>query len=64
MRAVLCGNAAAVRQMLAQGVDPNARDKHGVIALDYAIRSGHLEIADMLRQAGDNPFIKGGVSWY
>ncbi|MBW1952077.1 MAG: hypothetical protein JRI50_10735 [Deltaproteobacteria bacterium] len=64
IRAVFCVNGTAVRQILAQGADSNARDKHGVIALDYAIRSGHLEIADILRQAGDNPFVEGGISWY
>jgi len=63
IRAVLYGNKAAVRQILAQGADPNARDKHGVIALDYAIRSGHLEIADILRQAGNNPFVEEEISW-
>lgn len=64
LRAVLCGRPDVVRLLLEQGVDPNARDEHGRIVLDYAIRAGQKEIAEILREAGKKPFNCGGFSWY
>jgi ankyrin repeat protein len=59
--AALCarGDAAAVRDLLARGADPNERDAQGFTPLMWIARAGitaplsmHLKIAELLTQAG------------
>jgi len=47
-RAVLSGDAEAVRELLLEGIDPDARDEHGQTALMLAAHHGHAAIIDML----------------
>jgi outer membrane protein assembly factor BamB len=42
------GDAAAVRALLAQGVDVNTKSPYGVTALAYAADRGHLEVVKVL----------------
>lgn len=47
------GNAAIVRELLQHGANPNAQASDGPgAALRLALRRGHREIADLLRQHG------------
>jgi len=46
------GLTGAVRQLLAKGADPCARDRHGEPALHKAVRAGHLEVVKMLVEHG------------
>jgi cell wall assembly regulator SMI1 len=50
--AVKKGNVSAVRELLAQGVDPNSRDRGNETPLMAAARDGNLEIFGLLQQAG------------
>jgi ankyrin repeat protein len=59
--AALCarGDAAAVRDLLARGADPDERDAQGVTPLMWTVRAGitkplsmHLQIVELLTRAG------------
>ena len=49
------GNPEAVRVLLAAGADVHAVDAEGKTALDRALRKGHQQVADVLRQALADP---------
>lgn len=46
------GDLAEVSRLLADGADPNARDRHNNTALTFAARDGHLDMARRLLSAG------------
>lgn len=52
------GDAAAITQLLDQGVDVNTRFRYGATALSYASDRGHLAIVKMLLARGANPNVK------
>jgi hypothetical protein len=54
MRAAAQGRTDLIPQILAAGVDINARDKDGNSALYFAAGNGHLETTDALLRAGAN----------
>lgn len=58
------GDAAKVKQLLDEGIDPNSRDKEGTPALVAACDAGHGEIAELLLLKGANVDItdKEGIS--
>ena len=58
MRASLNGDIAQVRAMLAIGVDPNSKTKHGYTALMGAALNGHLDIIKILLDAGADPEVE------
>jgi len=53
--AVQAGDAAAVRALLEQGAKPGSVTRTGDPILAEAIRSGHVEIVDLLLDAGASP---------
>ena len=53
--AVMRGDTAAVRALLAQKVDVNATQTDGATALHWAVYRGDHAMADLLLQAGANP---------
>ena len=46
------GNVAMVRQLLDQGANINARDKHGDTALMAAAFEGHADVVKLLLEKG------------
>lgn len=54
-RAASAGDAASVRQLIAEGADVNAGDEHGRTALIGAASKGHRETVRMLLDAGADP---------
>lgn len=63
-QAVRCGNAEAVRTLLAQGTDINSRDRYGQTALMLAAHAGQREIVETLiaHRANLNVTAKFGLS--
>jgi ankyrin repeat protein len=55
--AVMRGDAAAVRALLAQKADVNAPQADGATALHWAVYRGDVSLADLLLQAGANPSV-------
>jgi ankyrin repeat protein len=53
--AVMRGDAAAVRALLAQKADVNARQADGATALHWAVYRSDAALTDLLLQAGANP---------
>ena len=51
--AAVRGDAAVLRDLIDRGVDVDSLDRYGQTALMLAARSGHLEAARVLVQAGD-----------
>jgi ankyrin repeat protein len=63
--AAACGRAGAVRRLLALGVDPNGRTSfggpehgEGATALHLAAGDGHLDVIEILLDAGADPTIR------
>jgi ankyrin repeat protein len=54
------GSVELVTLLLDYGVDPNARDTHGLAALDVAIEELNLEIVDLLIRKGADVNAKDG----
>ena len=52
MAASYRGDLRDVRQLLAEGVDPNAADEHHRTALSFAARGGHIKIMEVLISSG------------
>ncbi len=52
------GLHGAVRMLLAEGVDPDTRDSDGWTALMYATYGGHLEVVEVLLDAGADASIE------
>jgi ankyrin repeat protein len=50
MAAIRC-NLAQVKSLIAAGVNLNAKDDAHFTAVMYALRSDHLEVVNLLRQA-------------
>lgn len=50
--AVRRGNTEIVRDLLARGADPNARDRHGQTGLMLAAHGGHLATVHLLIERG------------
>jgi uncharacterized protein len=50
-RAVSQGDVDAVRELLLEGVDPDARDDHGQTGLMLAAHRGHAAVVDVLISA-------------
>ena len=51
-RAAIHGDLEGIRELLRDGADVNARNRHGQTALMLAAHRGHLKIADVLVEAG------------
>jgi ankyrin repeat protein len=62
--AVRRGDTEVVRDLLARGVDPNARDRHGQTGLMLAAHAGHLATVHLLIEHGAdlNSTAKYGLS--
>jgi ankyrin repeat protein len=58
--AVMRGDAAAVRALLAQKADVNARQADGASPLHWAVYRSDLPLTELLLQAGANPRIANG----
>jgi hypothetical protein len=56
-RAAQEGDAAGVRRLLADGVDPDAPARYGVTALGFAAGKGHEEVVRLLLDAGADPAV-------
>jgi hypothetical protein len=52
------GDAATVKKLLDQGVDPNTKFRYGVTALTYACDHGHLEVVKVLLAHGADMNVK------
>ena len=52
------GDAAAVRKLLDEGVDPNTKFRYDVTALTYACDHGHLEVVKVLLDHGADVNVK------
>jgi ankyrin repeat protein len=52
------GNIEAVKQHLADGVDVNAKDKHGQIPLHRAALAGRKEVVELLIAEGADVYAK------
>lgn len=50
MQAAIQGHTEAVRFLISRGADVNARDKNGRTALDWAVKLGRTETAELLKQ--------------
>jgi ankyrin repeat protein len=50
--ACIRGDCQAVQALLGEGEDVNARDPHGLTALDHAVVSGQFAVAEILSAAG------------
>ena len=53
------GDTARVRQLLADGIDPNQSDEEGYSALQAAAENDHLDIVKLLVSKGANISFKG-----
>ena len=53
--AVLQGDVAAVRRLVAKGADPNATDRYGWSPLHFAVPLGGMEVVSTLLGAGAHP---------
>ncbi len=52
------GDAAAVKQLLDEGVDVNTKYRYGVTALTYACDHGHLDVVKLLLDRGADVNVK------
>jgi hypothetical protein len=52
------GDAAAVKKLLDEGVDPNTKFRYGVTALTYASDHGHFEVVKVLLAHGADVNVK------
>jgi hypothetical protein len=59
--AAASGQLSAVRSLLAQGVDVNARDSQGRTALMWAAMGHHQNVWNVLMNAGANPALRDGA---
>ncbi|WP_288396593.1 ankyrin repeat domain-containing protein [uncultured Acinetobacter sp.] len=53
------GNTARVRQLLADGIDPNQSDEEGYSALQAAAENDHLDVVKLLVSKGADISFKG-----
>lgn len=53
------GNTARVRQLLADGIDPNQSDEEGYSALQTAAENDHLDVVKLLVSKGADISFKG-----
>ena len=53
------GNTARVRQLLADGIDPNQSDEEGYSALQAAAESDYLDVVKLLVSKGADISFKG-----
>jgi len=49
------GDLAAIKQLVADGVDVNAANQYGATALSFAADKGHIEVVRFLLDKGANP---------
>jgi len=57
------GDLERVRELLEEGIDPNARDAHGETPLHKAASEGHVHVARLLLEHGANPNARDEVGW-
>lgn len=53
------GDTARVRQLLADGIDPNQSDEEGYSALQAAAENDHLDVVKLLVSKGADISFKG-----
>ncbi|MEQ1324274.1 ankyrin repeat domain-containing protein [Acinetobacter soli] len=53
------GNTARVRQLVADGIDPNQSDEEGYSALQAAAENDHLDVVKLLVSKGADISFKG-----
>ncbi len=61
-QAAFSGDFEQVRNLLAQGVDPNGAGSSGESPLLLAVRAGHVHVIQALLRAGADPGQRGGVN--
>lgn len=59
-RAAAAGSVVEVQALLAQGLEPNAKDAAGLTALIYAARAGQVEATQALLRGGADAQLRGG----
>ena len=63
MLAAYAGDVVAVRSLISQGADVNARDKDGDTALMFAAFKGHAAIVSILLYNGANVYARARNGW-
>ncbi len=62
MDAATAGDVATVRELLAEGVDPNTPNMHGRLPLHRAASGGSLEAVELLLAAGADARVKDRIT--
>jgi ankyrin repeat protein len=57
------GNAATVSELLARGIDVNAKINNGWTALIYASRDGYTDVVKLLLDRGADVNMKNAIGW-
>ncbi|MCX5850951.1 MAG: ankyrin repeat domain-containing protein [Deltaproteobacteria bacterium] len=57
------GNTATVGELLARGIDVNAKINNGWTALIYASRDGYIDVVKLLLDKGADVNMKNAIGW-